>query len=179
MVVRDHPPEPAERCWRGAESERTEITLDEAAEKIVSPGEARLFVGRKKRAGKSAAEPEHPLGGRADVVEGKTLHVHECHPPCQRLRHAPHEVRRRAAEQQEPCRRARPVEKHPQDGEEFWQPLHLVDHHEATEPLDRQQRVAERRLVGWVLEVEHSRSVSVSGCKFSREGRLAALPRPE
>ena len=41
------------------------------------------------------------------------------------------------------------------------------------------ERWTDLRLVGWMLEVEHSRSVSESGCKFSREGRLAALPRPE
>jgi hypothetical protein len=81
------------------------------------------------------------------------------------------------AEDQELGRVPRPVGEHPENLEEFWKALDLVDDDEALERLEGVHRSREPCQVGWVFEVEKSR-MAAPGDR-SGEGRLAGLARTE
>ena len=109
----------------------------------------------EERAGKASAPPEPPEGSRNPA----------------------HEIRRRAAEDEEARRKWASIGLDPQDRDEFRPLLCLIQDHQAALRLESRHGLREAAMVAWIFEVEVLRR-ALPGNQV-REGRLPALLRAE
>jgi hypothetical protein len=74
--------------------------------------------------------------------------------PSHPLRSLSQKARRGAAKNQEPSRPPRTIRQDAESLEECGHALHLIQHNETPEGLERQHRVSHPGEVAWVLEIE-------------------------
>jgi hypothetical protein len=98
----------------------------------------------------------------------------------QRLRRLAEEPGRRAPEHEESGRQRPTIREHPETLKQFGHALHLVDHDEPAQRLERRERRGgEPTRVARVLEVEERRTPPPPTGDLARERRLADLTRAE
>ena len=126
----------------------------------------------------SAAQPGPIQRGDADLVQRQARQLVEGDAAGQRLRALAEQLRRGAAEHEEPGRPARPVGEDTKRRKQIRPSLDLVEHDEAPEVAERQFRIGQPGHVGGPLEVEHGGARRRRG-DLPGERRLADLPRAE
>ena len=177
VVVRQHPPEAAQRLGRDLRAQPRNVPLQEGARERLHPSPPGRGRAREIRPWKAAAHPEPVLAPRPGLGERESAHVHEEDAPRQRLGHAPDQIPGGAAQQQEDRVPVPVVADRAQHLEQPRHPLHLVDDHQALAPAEQPLGgPGERRPGGGHLQVEDRGRPRPRGRHLSGQGRLAHLP---
>lgn len=98
----------------------------------------------------------------------------------ERFRRLADEIRRGAADHQEPGRPRPAVRQHAKDGEQVGPALQLVDDDQAAQLVQHEARVFQQPIeVGGAFEVQPMRPARILAGDLTSEGRLADLTRPQ
>ena len=177
VVVRQHPPEAAQRLGRDLRAQPRDVPLQEGARERLHPSRPGRGRAREVRSWKAAAHPEPVLAPRPGLGEREAAHVHEEDAPRQRLGHAPDQIPGGAAQQQEDRVPVPVVTDRAQDLEQPRHPLHLVDDHQALAPAEQPLGgLGQRRPGRGHLQVEDRGRPRPRGRHLPGQGRLAHLP---
>src|SRR5262245_36204826 len=112
----------------------------------------------------------------ADLVDRKAGQFIICDPSSQRLGALLEQRRRGAAENQEPSRTPRAIDKHAQHLEQIGLALNLIEDHQSAQGLERQERISQTGLILWIFQIEIDRRSTLSLGDRTRQSRFPDLP---
>ena len=131
----------------------------------------------QERPREPATQPQSLPGGGAGLLDVESGQFDELDPASKGFRHAPDDLGRGAAEEEEPRLAARPVHQNAQHREQLRDGLDLIEHDEPPLAAEGQLGVLQAAAVWFGLEVEYG-GVSAGGHR-ARQCGLAALAGAE
>ena len=170
----EHRPEAAQGEWRDGASEVGYVAREERPDEAVAPAPARGSGPGEVREGEAAAQPQ-PLQV-FDLAQAEPVQLVECDATGEGLGGLSQEVGRRASQDEEPGRGARPIRKDAQQREDLGKSVDLVEDHEPAQGPQLEAGIGQAGQIGRVLEIEPCGRTAAGCHDLPREGRLPHLP---
>ena len=177
VAVREHGQQPVKRRHAQRGAELRQVPLHERAQERLPPGHAVGIRAGQERQREAAPEPEFLHSPDADLVDAEAAEFDVLDAAGQRFGALAQQVRTRTAEHEEARRVVVAVDQDPQDRKQIGPALHFVDDDQASQILKGRPRIVEPGQTDRILQVEVVRRVG--GHELPRQGRLAALARPD
>ena len=169
MPVRQHAPETAHGGGGNANAQLRHVTFQKRANEPLAPCDAVVIRRCQVRSRQSATQPEPAACLQARLAKVESAQLDELHPTRQRFRYSAHQLRRRAAQNQEARPRLGPVHQDTEDVEQARQVLDLVQHDEPVEFAQHQLRI------GQPADVRLRVQVDMVACRVSASCRARVV----